>query len=79
MTEPIIYCSFCGKSQHEVHRLITRLPVAICDECAVLCIQISINPGPPPSDAAQGMALSEDAVAAEGEACQPDPEGDAPR
>jgi len=32
-----MYCSFCGKSQHEVHKLIAGPSVYICDECVDLC------------------------------------------
>ena len=35
-----LYCSFCGKSQHEVRKLIQGPTVLICDECAELCIDI---------------------------------------
>ena len=34
------YCSFCGKSQHEVRKLIAGPSVYICDECVELCIDI---------------------------------------
>jgi ATP-dependent Clp protease ATP-binding subunit ClpX len=33
----ILYCSFCGKSQHEVRKLIAGPSVFICDECVELC------------------------------------------
>jgi hypothetical protein len=35
--EPTLYCSFCGKSQHEVRALIAGPTVYICDECVGLC------------------------------------------
>src|SRR5262249_5650052 len=35
-----LYCSFCGKSQYEVFRLIAGPTVFICDECSDLCEQI---------------------------------------
>src|SRR5262245_35061727 len=35
-----LYCSFCGKSQHEVRKLIAGPTVFICDECAQLCMDI---------------------------------------
>ena len=35
-----LYCSFCGKSQHEVRKLIAGPTVFICDECVELCIDI---------------------------------------
>ena len=37
----ILYCSFCGKSQHEVRKLIAGPPLSlICDECVELCVDI---------------------------------------
>ena len=36
----ILYCSFCGKSEHEVRKLIAGPSVAICDECVDLCNDI---------------------------------------
>jgi len=36
----ILYCSFCGKSQHEVKKLIAGPTVFICDECVELCMDI---------------------------------------
>ena len=36
----IVYCSFCGKSQHEVRKLIAGPTVFICDECVELCMDI---------------------------------------
>ena len=36
----LLYCSFCGKSQHEVRKLIAGPSVFICDECVDLCIDI---------------------------------------
>ena len=38
--EKTLYCSFCGKSQHEVKKLIAGPSVFICDECIDLCIDI---------------------------------------
>ncbi len=48
-----LYCSFCGKSQHEVRKLIAGPTVFICDECVELCMDIineeatydSLDPG----------------------------------
>ena len=56
-----LYCSFCGKSQHEVRKLIAGPTVFICDECVELCMDIireehktnlvkSGDGVPPPSD-----------------------------
>lgn len=39
-TEKTLYCSFCGKSQHEVKKLIAGPSVFICDECIDLCNDI---------------------------------------
>jgi len=36
----LLYCSFCGKSQHEVRKLIAGPSVFICDECVDLCEDI---------------------------------------
>ncbi|MCC6593996.1 MAG: AAA family ATPase, partial [Xanthomonadales bacterium] len=36
----VLYCSFCGKSQHEVRKLIAGPSVFICDECVELCNDI---------------------------------------
>ena len=38
--EPPVYCSFCGKSQHEVEKLIAGPTVFICDECTEICMDI---------------------------------------
>ncbi|MHB1496033.1 MAG: ClpX C4-type zinc finger protein, partial [Acidithiobacillus sp.] len=38
--EKTLYCSFCGKSQHEVRKLIAGPSVFICDECIELCNDI---------------------------------------
>ena len=38
--EKTLYCSFCGKSQHEVKKLIAGPSVFICDECIDLCHEI---------------------------------------
>ncbi len=51
--EKLLYCSFCGKSQHEVRKLIAGPSVFICDECIELCNDIirdetaSAEPGKP--------------------------------
>ncbi len=39
-SEKVLYCSFCGKSQHEVKKLIAGPSVFICDECIELCNDI---------------------------------------
>ena len=38
--QQVLYCSFCGKSQHEVTKLIAGPAVYICDECVDVCIDI---------------------------------------
>ena len=39
-TKKPLHCSFCGKSQHEVLKLIAGPTVFICDECVELCMDI---------------------------------------
>ena len=39
-----LFCSFCGKSQHEVRKLIAGPAVFICDECTELCMDIATTP-----------------------------------
>ncbi len=38
--EKVLYCSFCGKSQHEIHKLIAGPSVFVCNECVELCNEI---------------------------------------
>ncbi|MDP2760199.1 MAG: ATP-dependent Clp protease ATP-binding subunit ClpX [Sideroxyarcus sp.] len=38
--DKLLYCSFCGKSQHEVRKLIAGPSVFVCDECVALCNDI---------------------------------------
>ena len=38
--DKLLYCSFCGKSQQEVRKLIAGPSVFICDECVDLCNDI---------------------------------------
>ncbi len=52
----LLYCSFCGKSQHEVRKLIAGPSVFICDECVELCNDIIREEA---SDANQGGDSSE--------------------
>jgi ATP-dependent Clp protease ATP-binding subunit ClpX len=45
-----LFCSFCGKSQHEVKKLIAGPAVFICDACVGLCVTIiKTSPDPDPS------------------------------
>ncbi|MGC6412526.1 MAG: ATP-dependent Clp protease ATP-binding subunit ClpX [Candidatus Puniceispirillaceae bacterium] len=39
-SKSVLFCSFCGKSQHEVRKLIAGPTVYICDECVELCMDI---------------------------------------
>ncbi len=41
--EKLLYCSFCGKSQHEVKKLIAGPSVYVCDECVELCNDIILE------------------------------------
>jgi len=52
--EKVLYCSFCGKSQHEVKKLIAGPSVFICDECIELCNDIIRDEVPAESAAAKG-------------------------
>jgi ATP-dependent Clp protease ATP-binding subunit ClpX len=59
-----LYCSFCGKSQHEVRKLIAGPTVFICDECVELCMDIIRE-----ETKATGLKASE-GVPAPAEICQ---------
>jgi ATP-dependent Clp protease ATP-binding subunit ClpX len=52
--EKLLYCSFCGKSQHEVKKLIAGPSVFICDECIELCNDIVRDESPAEGPAARG-------------------------
>jgi len=52
--EKVLYCSFCGKSQHEVKKLIAGPSVFICDECIELCNDIIRDEVPPEAPGARG-------------------------
>jgi ATP-dependent Clp protease ATP-binding subunit ClpX len=56
--EKVLYCSFCGKSQHEVKKLIAGPSVFICDECIELCNDIISDESP--SDGAAAKAARSD-------------------
>lgn len=51
------HCSFCGKSQHEVRKLIAGPSVFICDECVDLCNEIIAEEFGKPGEQASGVAL----------------------
>ena len=53
--EKVLYCSFCGKSQHEVKKLIAGPSVFICDECIELCNDIIRDEAPPESPAGKAV------------------------
>ncbi|MFP5398968.1 MAG: ATP-dependent Clp protease ATP-binding subunit ClpX [Gammaproteobacteria bacterium] len=57
-SEKVLYCSFCGKSQHEVKKLIAGPSVFICDECIELCNDIIRDEVP--ADAGGGKASRSD-------------------
>ncbi len=50
-SEKTLYCSFCGKSQHEVKKLIAGPSVFVCDECIELCNEIIRDELPLTTDA----------------------------
>ena len=56
--EKVLYCSFCGKSQHEVKKLIAGPSVFICDECIELCNDIIRDEAP--ADGGVGKAIKSD-------------------
>ena len=58
-SEKVLYCSFCGKSQHEVRKLIAGPSVFICDECIELCNDI-IRDEVPAEAATGGRASKSD-------------------
>ena len=58
-SEKVLYCSFCGKSQHEVKKLIAGPSVFICDECIELCNDI-IRDEVPAEAATGGRASKSD-------------------
>ena len=55
-SEKNLYCSFCGKSQHEVKKLIAGPSVFICDECIDLCNEIIRDELPAGDDAQQARS-----------------------
>ena len=57
-SEKVLYCSFCGKSQHEVKKLIAGPSVFICDECIELCNDIIRDEAP--AEGAAGAAPKSD-------------------
>ena len=59
-----LYCSFCGKSQHEVRKLIAGPTVFICDECVELCMDIIREEGK------GSIAKSQEGVATPQEICE---------
>jgi len=54
--EKTLYCSFCGKSQHEVKKLIAGPSVFVCDECIELCNEIIRDELPPSSEGTEGRS-----------------------
>ena len=59
-----LYCSFCGKSQHEVRKLIAGPTVFICDECVELCMDIIRE------ETKSGLVKSADGVPTPQEICE---------
>ncbi len=56
-TKSTRYCSFCGKSEHEVRKLIAGPTVFICDECVELCVDIIRTADKSPAAAETSEAL----------------------
>ena len=59
-----LYCSFCGKSQHEVRKLIAGPTVFICDECVELCMDIIRE------ETKNNLVKSSDGVPTPGDICE---------
>ena len=62
-SEKLLYCSFCGKSQHEVRKLIAGPSVFVCDECVELCndiIREEVQEGAEPAEAKSKFPKPED-------------------
>ncbi|KAB0582090.1 ATP-dependent Clp protease ATP-binding subunit ClpX [Ideonella dechloratans] len=57
--EKVLYCSFCGKSQHEVKKLIAGPSVFICDECIELCNDIIRDETPAEPSSVKSPAKSD--------------------
>lgn len=55
-SEKTLYCSFCGKSQHEVRKLIAGPSVFVCDECIELCNEIIRDELPAPTEQSAGRS-----------------------
>ena len=60
----LLHCNFCGKSQHEVRKLIAGPTVFICDECVELCMDIIHE------ESKTQVVKSSDGVPAPKEICQ---------
>lgn len=54
--EKTLYCSFCGKSQHEVKKLIAGPSVFVCDECIELCNEIIRDELPASTEAGESRS-----------------------
>ncbi len=55
-SEKTLYCSFCGKSQHEVKKLIAGPSVFVCDECIELCNEIIRDELPASTESTEGRS-----------------------
>jgi ATP-dependent protease Clp ATPase subunit len=51
-------CSFCGRSEHQVEKLVAGPSVYICDACVGLANDIIQRSGPPPADTARPRSLA---------------------
>jgi ClpX C4-type zinc finger len=58
-------CSFCGRSEENVGKLITGQSACICDECVVLCFEVLTAEGPPSSGSGGGNQERGGVVAAQ--------------
>lgn len=40
------FCSFCGKSEHDVKKMVASDKAIICDECVIVCMRVMMTPPP---------------------------------
>lgn len=56
MRKDVLYCSFCGKNQHEVRKLVAGPSAFICDECITLCMDILVQEALAPSEGSEATS-----------------------
>ena len=71
-SEKTLYCSFCGKSQHEVKKLIAGPSVFVCDECIELCNEIIRDELPATTEGKDAKTIKELAEHLTAHGCAPE-------